>query len=75
MSNVRIRTLKPDARPAIWLEDVDEADFFHIQARTAAGAPVFSLHQVEQFAVRYSEPVADTRLPKAEHLTLPEEKP
>jgi polygalacturonase len=74
MSNVRIKTLQPDARPAVWLEDVDEADFFHLQAQTAAGAPVFSLHQVEHFAVRYSEPVADTRLPKAEHLTLPEEK-
>jgi polygalacturonase len=75
MSNVRIKTISPDARPAIWLEDVDGAEFFQIQAQTAAGAPVFSLHQVSNFAVRYSEPVADTRLAHAEIVTLPEGKP
>ncbi len=75
MSNVRVKTISPDARPAIWLENVDGADFSQIQAQTAAGAPVFSLHQVENFAVRYSEPVADTRLPHAENVALPEAKP
>ena len=71
MSNVRVKTIRPDARPAIRLEDVDGADFFRIQAQTAAGAPVFSLHRVEDFAVRYSEPVADTRRSQAVNVTLP----
>jgi hypothetical protein len=71
MSNVRVKTVSPDARPAIWLEDVDGAEFLQIQAQTATGAPVFSLHEVANVAVRYSEPVPDVRLPNAEHLMLP----
>jgi len=74
MSNIQIKTFKSDARPAIWLEDVDGADFFRIQAQTAPGAPVFSLRQVENLAIRYSEPVADARLPHADNVTLPERK-
>ncbi len=73
MSNIRLKTENADARPAIHLEDVDGADFFRIQAQTSAGVPVFTLHQVENFAIRYSEPVADTRLPKADKITLPKE--
>ncbi|HEX3986496.1 MAG TPA: glycoside hydrolase family 28 protein [Acidobacteriaceae bacterium] len=72
MSNVQIKTVAPDARPAIVLEDVQDANFFRIQAQTAAGSPVFALRRVENFAIRYSEPVADTRLPTAENMTLPE---
>ena len=75
MSNVQVKTIRPDARPAIWLEDVDGADFSRIQAQTAAGTPVFSLHQVRNFAVRDSEPAADTRLPYAQNVTLPVGKP
>jgi polygalacturonase len=74
MSNVQIRTIAPDARPALVLEDVQNAHFFRIEAQTAAGSPVFSLHQVQNFAIRYSEPVPDTRLPNAENLTLPESR-
>ncbi|HEX3663243.1 MAG TPA: glycoside hydrolase family 28 protein [Acidobacteriaceae bacterium] len=72
MSNVQIKTIAPDARPAIVLQDVQNANFFRIQAQTAAGSPVFALHRVENFAIRYSEPVTDTRLPTADNLTLPE---
>jgi polygalacturonase len=71
MSNIQLRTESPDARPAIILDDVDGARFFNVQAQTSGAAPVLSLRQVENFAIRYSEPVADANLPHAENLTLP----
>ncbi|MGA7524508.1 MAG: glycoside hydrolase family 28 protein [Acidobacteriaceae bacterium] len=74
MSNVQIKTIAPDARPALVLQDVQDATFFRIQAQTAAGSPVFALHQVENFAIRYSEPVPDSRLPQADNMTLPESR-
>ncbi|HZZ40213.1 MAG TPA: glycoside hydrolase family 28 protein [Acidobacteriaceae bacterium] len=74
MSNVQVKTIAPDARPALVLEDVQDANFFRIQAQTAAGSPVFALRHVENFAVRYSEPVPDTRLLSADNLTLPESR-
>jgi hypothetical protein len=66
--------MAPDARPALVLHDVQDAAFFRIQAQTATGSPVFALHQVENFAIRYSEPVPDTRLPTADNLTLPQSR-
>jgi hypothetical protein len=74
MSNVQIKTIAPDARPAIVLEDVENAKFFRIEAQTAAGSAVFALHQVANFAIRYSEPIPDTRLPTADNMTLPESR-
>ena len=70
MSNIQLRTEDPDARSAIVLDQVDGARFFNVQAETS-GAPVFSLRQVENFAVRYSEPVEDARLAKVESAALP----
>jgi polygalacturonase len=71
MSNIQLRTENADARPAIILDDVDGARFFNLQAQTSGGGPVFSLRQVENFAIRYCEPVGDANLPRAENVTLP----
>jgi polygalacturonase len=71
MSNIQLKTENADARPAIVLEDVQAANFFRIQAQTAPGAPVFALHQVENFSNRYSDPVEDTTLHHAENVSLP----
>ena len=71
MSNIRLKTENADARPAFYLEDVGGADFFRIQAQRSGGAAEFVLRNVEDFSVRYSEPVPDTRLPRAENVTLP----
>ena len=71
MSNIRLKTENADERPAFYLEDVEGADFFRIQAQRSGGAPEFVLRDVEDFAIRYSEPVPDTRLPRAENVTLP----
>jgi len=46
-SNVEIATAKPDARPAIWADDVDGLDCFRL--RVARGAAAFALRNVKQF--------------------------
>jgi polygalacturonase len=46
-SHVEVIAEKPDARPAIWADDVDGLDCFRL--RTAPGADVFSLRDVKQF--------------------------
>jgi hypothetical protein len=71
MSNIRLKTENADERPAFYLEDVEGADFFRIQAQRSGGAPEFVLRDVEDFAIRYSEPVPDTSIPRAENVTLP----
>jgi hypothetical protein len=46
-SNVEIVTAKPDARPAIWAEDVDGLDSFRL--RIARDSSAFSLNSVRNF--------------------------
>jgi hypothetical protein len=46
-SNVEIATAKPDARPAIWADDVDGLDCFRL--RVARGSAAFALRNVKQF--------------------------
>ncbi|MBT9332574.1 rhamnogalacturonidase [Paracidobacterium acidisoli] len=72
LSNIRIKTLADDARPAFVLEDVQDAELFRIQARPAGGAPIVRLSQVENFAIRFSDPIPDTKLPHADSATLPQ---
>jgi polygalacturonase len=74
MSNIQLRTENPDARPAIILDNVDGARFFNVQAQTSGAAPVLLLRQVENFAIRYSEPVEDANLSHADNVTLPNGK-
>jgi polygalacturonase len=71
MNNVQMRTEQPDARPAIVLDQVSRAKFFQVEARNAGKTPVFSLRAVENFAVRYSEPVEDTSMVLAKGVELP----
>jgi hypothetical protein len=69
ISNIQLKTENVDARPAIWLEDVEGANCFRVQA--AAGSPVLSLHGVKDFAVRFSGPVEDASFPTADNVQLP----
>ncbi len=46
-SNIEIATAKPDARPAIWAEDVDGLDCFRM--RIERGSAAFSLRSVREF--------------------------
>ena len=66
MNDIKIKCQKEDARPAFVLDDVKQADFFHINAPRTAANPVFVLNNVEDFSVTASPAIPDTRLQKAE---------
>ena len=62
--------IKDDTRPAIVLDDVAGADFRHVDARRAGGAPFFVLRKVTDFSVRDTSGVPDTRIPTADQQSL-----
>ena len=68
--NIDIRTANADERPAFFLDDVEDADFFRIKVPHGADAPVFALHNVSDFGVHMCDGVADTRLQKVDTKTL-----
>ena len=57
LSNVEIATEAPDARPAIWVSDVDGLDVFRLRAK--ASSPAFSLRNVHDFRSFGSRDIAD----------------
>jgi len=58
-TNVEIAFAKPDARPAFWMAYVDGADFFNLKTPRGLTAPVFDLHDIQDFRVLASRNVAD----------------
>ena len=68
--NIEIRTDKEDQRPAFFLDQVEDADFFRIQIPHVAGVPVFALHKVSDFSVHFCNAVPDTHVAQAEDQTL-----
>ncbi len=71
INNVEIKTEKPDVRPAVILDQVNGAEFFRLRSQVNPRAPILSLREVSDFEIRYSHPINDVRVPKAENLTLP----
>ena len=65
-SNVEIATEIPDARPAIWADDVDGLDVFRL--RTGTAAPAFTLRNVRNFRSFGSRDRPDRREYKADAL-------
>ncbi len=61
-SNVEVRTMKEDARPALILDDVEHADFIHIKTPRAPAGSAFALENVKDFSIYLSRPIADTHL-------------
>jgi len=62
MDHVKIDYLKPEARPAFALTDVEDAYFDHIDAKRGTGdASLFQLRGVSDFSVTESRNIADTR--------------
>lgn len=61
VDHVELRSMAPDLRPAVQLEDVSGADFDHFKTTRAAEAPTFVLKGVDGFVVRNSPGVADTQ--------------
>jgi len=60
VSDVELRYLNRDERPAFVLDDVHSADFFNIDAQPGAGAPQFMLKDVTDFSAERANGVADT---------------
>jgi polygalacturonase len=60
MSHIEIASIRPDQRPSFVLDDVQGAEFLRIRAPQGGGAPVFSLHNVNQFSVNLSRDIPDT---------------
>lgn len=62
MSDVEVSFIKPDLRPAYFLEDIDGADFQHIRASKIEGAATFMLKHVKDFNIYNSKLIPDTVL-------------
>jgi polygalacturonase len=62
LNDVHISYVKEDMRPAFHLQDVKDVEFDHVRAQHAEGVPLFVLKSVEDFGVRNSPGIADTKL-------------
>ena len=62
MSDIEIRSTRPDLRPAFLLDDVSGADFWHIKANLSKETSMFDLTGVNEFAVVRSQPISDTQI-------------
>lgn len=67
---VEWRVAKPDARPAVVLDDVAGARFSDVQLTGAASRPLWSLTNVSGLRVRDVTGLADGAIPAAEEKTL-----
>jgi hypothetical protein len=71
ISNVEIEPLKPDLRPAFWVNDVRGAALFRVKAPRAAGVPAFVLQNVSDFHVSASQPLLkDSQIDVVERIDL-----
>ena len=62
MHDVKVDYAKPEARPAIVLDDVQDAWFHHLNLKRGTGpAPLFDLRHVTDFSVTDSRGLPDTR--------------
>jgi polygalacturonase len=62
LSAIKIKVEKPDARPAVLLEDVHDAGFDRIRLPRDGSWPWFVLKDVTEFSVARSKPVPDTEI-------------
>lgn len=58
--------LKEDARPAFWMNQVKDAEFYRLRAQRSANVPTFVLRNVEDFLLQQSWPLLDTRIERVE---------
>jgi polygalacturonase len=68
MSHVEIQPKTPDARPAIFLDDVHRADFFAITAPTTT--PAFAFNKSTDIRIAFSRAAKDTILATADNQRL-----
>ena len=66
LRDVQIKSDKEDSRPAFVLEDVQTASFIHMKSQQSAGAPLFSLKNVQDFSLMQSRPTEDVYLDRVD---------
>ncbi len=70
VSNVVLRYVNTDARPAFVLDDVHDATFYQIDAQKGENVPQFILKDVSNIAVHDVNGVDDTKLKEADEKAL-----
>lgn len=70
VSDVVLRYMNRDERPAFVLDDVHDASFYHIDAQKGDGAPQFILKNVTNFSTHQVNGVEDVKLDRTEKKEL-----
>lgn len=70
MRDIDVSFMKDEQRPAFFLDDVSDVVFDGARAKRTTGVPVFVLRNVNDFTVRNTNGVPDTRKAKAARETL-----
>ncbi len=70
ISDYRVITESPDARPCLLLDDVSHVDVCNLKSPKPADSPLMVLHNVRDFIVQRSNAIADTRIANATHQEL-----
>lgn len=70
VSDVVLRYLNHDERPAFVLDEVQDASFYHIDAQMEVGAPQFLLKNVTNFSAHGVNGIKDVNFGKAENREL-----
>ena len=65
VSDVVLRYMNRDERPAFVLDDVHDAVFYHVDAQKGEGAPQFILKNVTNFSAHQVNGVVDSKIEKA----------
>lgn len=61
LSNIRIRTEKPDQRPAVVMDDADSVRMRFMDLTKVSGVPLYRLEYSSHFSLFHSPPVADKK--------------
>jgi len=70
VNNVVLRYLNSDERPAFVLDDVHNADFYHVDAQKGKDAPQFILKNVSNISIHDVNGVDDTKVKKVNNKEL-----
>lgn len=70
LNNIEINYLGKETRPAFVMNDVKEADVFHVKARKVPDAPTFVLQHVAEVAIDGNGTIKNQKIDKATQLKL-----
>ena len=70
LNGVNISYMGNETRPAVWLDDVRGIEFRNFKAQSTKGTPLFVLKKIEDFDVKDSKGISDTRINKSDDKKL-----